>query len=62
MLVTHIGMCQYICGLLDMNFTKITHFSYAVLANFIYDVNYQLTTPLVSGSYTRGYKHIVANF
>ena len=33
--VTHIGMCQYMCGLLDMNFNKIAHFSYAVLANFI---------------------------
>ena len=62
MLVTHIGMCQYMCGLLDMNFTKITHFSYTILANFIYDVNYQLTAPLVPGSYTRDYKHIVANF
>ena len=60
--VTHIGMCQCICGLLDMNFTKITHFSYAVLANFMYDVYYQLTAPLVPGAYTRDYKQIVANF
>ena len=59
--VIYIGVCQCICGLLDMKFTKIIHFSYAAVANLMYGVNFQLTEPSVPGAYIRGYKRIVAN-